>query len=191
MWSTMKLNLGSNRHALEGHINADIALYPEADIVCDAAHAPFPTESISEIYAGHLLEHMDDPLGFFIESHRLLVRGGQLMVVVPDPTKSTTDDPMTIGSLFGFWLTDDLPDPDIPIGMHRTWWTAELLHAVGCHMGFSYERAVDPWEEENLVIGADWHVGIVFKKSELDPTIKLAYEHYHRILFSPGGDNET
>ena len=178
----MKLNIGCNRHKLGGYVDADIVPFPEAEIVLDAAHIPFQNSQIEEIYAGHLLEHLKDPLGFFLECHRILKDDGLLVVVVPDPGKLPTDDPIIIGILFGFWFVNDYPDPDVPEAMHRTWWNATLLHSVGCHLGFDFERTVHPWDDEHLVIGANWHTGIVFRKAQLDPVIALGYSHYRRII---------
>lgn len=178
----MKLNVGCSKHPMKGYINLDIMPYPETDVVCDATKLPFPRGTAEEIYAGHLLEHLEDPLGFFIESHRLLQEDGKLVIVVPDPTKSTTDDMMTVGTLFGFWLTNGKPDPSTPEGMHRSWWTFDLLRAIGNHLGFTYERCIDPWKEERLVIGADWHTGCVFKRGKLDRRMALAYTHYATIM---------
>jgi predicted SAM-dependent methyltransferase len=45
-----------------------------------------PDGSVAEIYAGHMLEHLEreDARGFLRECHRVLVPGGRLGIVVPD-----------------------------------------------------------------------------------------------------------
>ena len=178
----MKLNLGCNKHQLPGYINVDIEPFDEADEVWDATDIPLPAGSIDEIYAGHLLEHIPNPFDFFIECYRLLEDDGLLTVVVPDST-ATPERHILIGILFGFWIDEDgLPDPDLLAAMHRTWWTKGLLRSIGCHTGFEFVDYVDPWEDEHLLIGADWHVGVIFRKGHLEPDIAHALNFYREIL---------
>ena len=53
-------------------------------IVADAHALPFRDETIDEIFAGHLIEHLEDPLRFLKECRRVLRRGGMVTVVTPN-----------------------------------------------------------------------------------------------------------
>lgn len=53
----MKLNLGASDDHREGFLSVDIA--PPADVVCDLrSEWPWPTDSVDEIYAKDLAEHL-------------------------------------------------------------------------------------------------------------------------------------
>jgi len=52
----------------------------------DAQNLPFRGNSFEEIYASHVLEHLDEPLKFLWDARRVLVRGGRLHVWVPNFT---------------------------------------------------------------------------------------------------------
>jgi len=53
-------------------------------IVADAHNLPFRDNSIDEIFAGHLIEHLENPLQFLKECRRVLRRGGMVTVVTPN-----------------------------------------------------------------------------------------------------------
>ena len=82
----VRVNLGCWRFRLPGWINVDLdPLY--GDVVADARALPFATESVDEVYAGHLLEHFapqDNPLP---EWARILKPGGRITITVPDVEK--------------------------------------------------------------------------------------------------------
>lgn len=85
----MKLNLGCQIHYFEGWINQDVVgddPNMRVDLVCDAAKLPLEDNSVDFIYAGHLVEHFyPDTLPAAInEWHRVLKRGGMLVIVTPD-----------------------------------------------------------------------------------------------------------
>ena len=76
----VKLNLGSGTDALPGYVNVDAARIPGVDVVCDLDDGAWPWNdgSVAEIRAFDLFEHVDDPLLFMWECHRVLVTGGLL-----------------------------------------------------------------------------------------------------------------
>jgi predicted SAM-dependent methyltransferase len=100
----VKLNLASGFRPKNeiGWVNVDLTSH--ADLQLDLREAlPFPTGSVTEIYAEHFLEHLsypnlDDAAGWEIETNerrspvlsllrecrRVLVAGGTLDIVVPD-----------------------------------------------------------------------------------------------------------
>jgi len=56
----VRLNLGCGRDVREGWCNLDSVALPGVDHVCDleADHLPFADDSVDEIEASHLLEHV-------------------------------------------------------------------------------------------------------------------------------------
>ena len=88
------LNLGCQVHHFDSNgdcewINQDIVQDDpniRAEIYSDANHLPLEDNSIDFIYAGHLVEHYyPDTLSSAVrEWHRVLRRGGCLVVITPD-----------------------------------------------------------------------------------------------------------
>jgi SAM-dependent methyltransferase len=81
----MKLNLGAGTHRPPGFFTVDLH---HADLVRSVTEIPWPFESdsVSEILASHLLEHLDrhTALAFLVECWRVLRPGGVLRLAVPD-----------------------------------------------------------------------------------------------------------
>ena len=60
----------------------------------DVGRLPYRSEEIDEIYASHLLEHLDHPEGFLGECFRVLKIGGRLHIWVPNRlSRNATLDP--------------------------------------------------------------------------------------------------
>ena len=81
-----KLNVGCGRTASAGWINIDLYVEGEGIIKMDARALKFEDESIDVIYTSHTLEHLafrDVPTALK-EFYRVLKKGGQLEVAVPD-----------------------------------------------------------------------------------------------------------
>ncbi len=179
----IKLNLGSNTHSIDGYTDVDIYPYPNVEVQTDVTRLPFENETIDEIYAGHVLEHLERPTDFFIECHRVLVSRGLLAVVVPDICHCRESTNITLGVLFGFWLDEDYrPDPDTKAGMHRTFWSASTLSNVASLCGFWFSHGIDSHTDPRLVTGADWQIGAEFVKAELDPVIMHANNLHRQIM---------
>lgn len=81
----MKLNLGSRNDAEEGWMNLDIVNYPEVDIIWDLNKHPYPfkNNTIEEIKAIHIIEHLDNPKRFLQEIERILKKGGKALIITP------------------------------------------------------------------------------------------------------------
>lgn len=137
----MKLNIGGSTPA-EGWKIFDIQPAPHVDIVGDCTDlAQFPTSSISEIYASHVLEH----LGFrealpqaLREWHRVLQPDGILRVAVPDMTAicGAFNHP-ELGPKARFWLLRVIyGGQDDPYDFHRWGFTLESLTEDLKHAGF-------------------------------------------------------
>lgn len=59
----MKLNIGSGGKKLEGYVNVDAEPMTEPDVVCNIGHDrwPFDDDSVDEVVAEHILEHLTTP----------------------------------------------------------------------------------------------------------------------------------
>jgi ubiquinone/menaquinone biosynthesis C-methylase UbiE len=107
----MKLNLASHGDHIEGYVSVDFD-HPSADINADVSCLPFEDDSISDIYASHILEHfrsgnnyephLSNPLNpktvfeALEEWKRVLEPNGRLEIKVPDIDKI-------------FWLIKNFP----------------------------------------------------------------------------------
>lgn len=87
-----KLNLGAGEDRKEGYINLDWSELAKPDVVHDLNVFPYPFEdsSFDEIYASHVLEHLDRPFGVMREFHRILAPGGVLILKVPHFSRGFT-----------------------------------------------------------------------------------------------------
>uniref|UniRef100_A0A6M3KQL9 Putative methyltransferase n=1 Tax=viral metagenome TaxID=1070528 RepID=A0A6M3KQL9_9ZZZZ len=81
-----RLNIGCGEYLLEGFENCDENPAMPASIHYHAPPIPREDGSVDEIWACHVLEHMDYHEGgeFLAECYRVLVSGGGIGVVVPD-----------------------------------------------------------------------------------------------------------
>jgi glycosyltransferase involved in cell wall biosynthesis len=83
----LRLNLGCGTKTIEGYINVDERSLPGVDITADIGQLPFEKETVSEIYAAHLVEHMPEyefknhVLPYW---HELLKENGKLVIICPD-----------------------------------------------------------------------------------------------------------
>jgi len=84
--SGIRLNLGSGPFPLEGFINVDQFEHVNPDLQCDVLDLPYKPGTISEIYAGHILEHFTfkDGQRALRYWNSLLKAGGVISISVPD-----------------------------------------------------------------------------------------------------------
>ena len=81
----MKLDLGSQAARYKDYMTVD-KYAPEADIKADVCDLPFKSNSITDIWASHILEHLK-PLQVqpaLKEWKRVLVPGGRCQIALPD-----------------------------------------------------------------------------------------------------------
>lgn len=101
------LHFGANRNEsrwLAGtfhpklYLRADICTNMVPNILCDAHHMPFATESVDVVIAWHVLEHVPDDRRVLREMRRVLRRGGRCLVSVPiyPAGRSTTYENATV-----------------------------------------------------------------------------------------------
>lgn len=83
----MKLNIGCEDITVEGYVGLDINGPDRAKAVqvqADALALPFADDSIEEIFASHVLEHMEWDQDPMVEWARVLKPGGLITVAFPD-----------------------------------------------------------------------------------------------------------
>lgn len=92
MTAARRLNLGCGRFPMAGWVNVDLLPSLAPDVVCHLDRFPYPFAdgAFERIFASHVLEHLNDPLGAMRELHRLLRPGGELVVKVPHFTRGFT-----------------------------------------------------------------------------------------------------
>jgi len=87
-----KLNLGAGEDRREGYVNIDWNELANPDVRHDLNIVPYPfsDNTFDEIFASHILEHLDKPFAVMKELHRLLKPGGKLIIKVPHFSRGFT-----------------------------------------------------------------------------------------------------
>jgi SAM-dependent methyltransferase len=92
----VKIDLGCGPKKVPGSIGVDIVPSPAVDVVADFSQGlPFRDNSADAVYAYHLLEHLDDFLGFMGDIWRICRPDGRVYIKVPHASSSyvTWKDP--------------------------------------------------------------------------------------------------
>ena len=102
----MKLNLGCGQNRIEGYVNADREPAVEPDVVMDLEEFPWPFEdnSVDEVVANHVLEHVGADANVFIgimqELYRVCRPGALVHIAVPHPRHDNfVDDPTHVRAI--------------------------------------------------------------------------------------------
>lgn len=84
-----RLNVGCGGRRLPGYTGVDVVPRPAADIVAPADKIPLPDNSVDEIIAIHVVEHVHhwEVSSLLKEWFRLLKPGGRLVMEMPDILK--------------------------------------------------------------------------------------------------------
>ncbi len=80
----MKLNIGCGKDLKEGYVNLDVVNYGGNQIY-DLNKFPYPFEenTFDEIYASHILEHLDNFHNTVMELYRIAKPGSKIIVYAP------------------------------------------------------------------------------------------------------------
>jgi predicted SAM-dependent methyltransferase len=109
---TVRLNIGCGDLPMRmpGWVNVDETAYAGVNLVLRVPPLPWATESVSEIYAGHFLEHLSrgEAAEFLGECYRVLEPAGRLGILVPD-----------IAECFRRYVSDEPAPAEWPAGHHR------------------------------------------------------------------------
>ncbi|MFX1260338.1 MAG: methyltransferase domain-containing protein [Promethearchaeota archaeon] len=117
----MKLNLGCGRDIRKGWINLDIIEKEGVDVIHDLNKLPLPfeDEKFDDVLCKDVLEHVDY-LPLINDIHRILKKGGRLLIKVPHFTsKSSYGDPTHINLFstrsFYYFVNQDMFTYDIAV----------------------------------------------------------------------------
>lgn len=80
----IKIILGGGTHTQNGWVNLDILDLPSVDIVCDLnKKIPLPDNSVVEVKARHILEHLDDTVKIMEEIWRVCKPNARVFIKSP------------------------------------------------------------------------------------------------------------
>lgn len=79
------LDVGCGRKKVEGAVGLDRVGVPGVDVVHDLEQYPYPFEpdTFDEIWARHVIEHLDSVIPFVDELHRIAKRGARVYIHTP------------------------------------------------------------------------------------------------------------
>jgi len=88
----MKLDLGAGNRKKQGFTTVDNNILVSPDFLVDLNKVPYPFKdnSIDEINACHVLEHLNEPFTIMKELHRILKPNGKLRIQVPHFSRGMT-----------------------------------------------------------------------------------------------------
>lgn len=173
----MKINLGCQRRPFAGWMNIDIAPYPGVDQVADAYCLPFDDESAEEIYAGHIFEHMSNPVKFLLECWRILEPLGRLSLVLPDIAcdRECFSDRL-FGIVTGFGFAPEEMLGNTIHALHHTFWSFDSLRAFVTIFGFEYTSRIDLAQDWRVTKAYQWQFGQEYRK--VDFPQRVDYQAY-------------
>jgi len=138
------------------------------DLLADAMVLPFPDGELDYICSSHVLEHLPDPLYALHEWHRVLRKGGQLYLVIPDK-RFTFDQPRRVTPpvhmLTDFWLRRK---------------NADASHISDFIFGIDWEKMSIPSNGEDLTTQKKQHFNGYMDRLKRGEFIDI---HYH--TFTP------
>lgn len=112
----LRIDLGCGNNKKEGYIGLDKKTGPGVDVVWDLEHGlPYANDSVAEIRAFHILEHLSNPVQIMTEIWRVLKHNGVLYFEVPSTTGKGAFSNPTHKSYwndlsFAFYSDDQLRD---------------------------------------------------------------------------------
>jgi SAM-dependent methyltransferase len=115
----MRLNLGCGGRVLDNWVNVDTHPLPNVDVVhdLDLFPWPWPDDSVNQVVASHVFEHVRFPVEFVLECWRVLRPGGLLTIQCPHWTSENAfTDPTHVRFVtdrtFDYWCEgEDLNGP--------------------------------------------------------------------------------
>jgi predicted SAM-dependent methyltransferase len=141
----MKLHIGAGDKYWPGWVNCDA--YGDQDVVTDCRKLPFDADYADELQAIHFIEHVPrmDVDNMMMDWHRVLKRGGKLVIEVPCLNKMAQrildgerNIRLTTLGMFG-----DPRDPK-PGMMHQWAYTKEELTEILSQAGFADVQYMEP-----------------------------------------------
>jgi len=153
----VKLNIGAGSTKIEGYTPLDLK-YGNS-----AAKLEYDDNSVEEIRASHVLEHMSfgDAKNALREWHRVLKPGGKAKIAVPDFERMSTADDNWPFYLMGGQIDDD----DFHRSAYNEKWLRSYMHEVG------FEN-IQPWDADNIDT-ASHQVSLRLEGVKPPPTLQI------------------
>lgn len=148
-----RLNLGAGDSKIAGFISVD--LYdPKADIQADICKLPFDNDTVEEIVAYQVIEHIpyQKSVDMFREMYRVLRLGGMATIETPDIDYIAQDIAKTgeitdkwihslVGEYYRPWDKDRYEDwENCAAAIHRNPWNIKRIKDICEPLGFRVER---------------------------------------------------
>ena len=104
------LDFGCSSNKVSKAIGVDIDIQNSPDVVLDLNRFPYPFKesSVDQIYAKHILEHLNDLYGIFKEAHRVLKNNGDFFIEVPHFTSRVAYSEPEHNRYFSYFMFDKL-----------------------------------------------------------------------------------
>ena len=175
----MKLNMGCGPHYMAGWTNIDADEAVHADAHADVLEFldRLDAGEVSEIYAGHFLEHLAQPdaARFLAECYRVLEPGGVCAIVVPDMREvlkryvaQAIDE---IPYADRIWRLSDLDDVcgwflygSVSASRHLWSYDEFTLRRAMHAAGFTELKRIDRYRDARLVVPAWFQAGYEGRK---------------------------
>ena len=110
----LRLNLGCGAQPRPGFYGVDHLPLPGVDILADLNEplSDLPTDSVSEVFTHHTLEHVSNLLGLLRELHRVTAPAGRIEAITPHFSNPYAYSDPTHVRFFGLYTFYYFADPD-------------------------------------------------------------------------------
>lgn len=171
-----RLNIGCGLYRLKGWVNIDSDPATFADQFVDVRHGlPFADGTVTDVYAGHFLEHLNrvEAGEFLDECYRVLGHGGHIGIVVPDFREIVrkyldSGTPTRVEFPIGKWRDcrdlDEVCDlfiystaQDSP---HQWMYDESTLGRLLKAHKFRVVDRINPWTDRRIPVGAWYQFGL-------------------------------
>ncbi len=183
----INLHVGCGENYYPEYLNIDINEKSIADIIAHAICLPIKGESITSIKAYHVIEHFDwvDIQFLLNEWYRVLIRGGEVTMEVPDiekgikelkRKKTLKEQVKSIQWMFGI---------DTPGMQHKSGVTFEVIRNTLYELGYENITKKKPKTHlygEGLRISCNKPEGENLEKKQLKATIGLEFTNICRLI---------
>lgn len=157
------LDVGCATHKMPGAIGIDIDKSSDADIYHDLNIYPYPVEesSIDQIYAKHIIEHLEDPKRFMAEIQRILKPSGRAFIETPHFSCRVAYSEPQHKLFYSYFMFDELlKGLNLKVLRHEITFH-KIYRALGIH--FLANRSPDTYERfwtymfpaENLILAVE------------------------------------
>ncbi len=104
------LDLGCSTNKIPHAIGVDIDINNRPDIAFNVNQFPYPLKdsSVDQVYAKHILEHLNDLYSIFKEVHRILKNNGDFFIEVPHFTSRVAYSEPEHNRYFSYFMFDKL-----------------------------------------------------------------------------------